>query len=87
MPDITTLKISRKTKARLDNLKEHKRESYEEVIQKILYVLNRIRKDPISGNKLLGKIDNNIRRRNKQVKEIKQELNQEQNLQHNKGSH
>lgn len=75
--EITTLKISKKTKARLDNLKEHKRESYEEVIQKILYVLNRIRKDPISGNKVLSKIDNTIRRRSKQVKEIRRELREE----------
>ena len=39
-------------------------------------VLNRIRKDPVSGNRLLGKIDANIRRRQsyfKQVKEEKQE--------------
>jgi len=77
--NITTLKINKKTKARLDNLKEHKRESYEEVIRKILYVLNRIRKDPISGNKLLEKIDSDIRRRQKHMKEIKKELDQEQN--------
>lgn len=58
----TTIKISKKTKQRLDNLKEHQRETYDQVIKKILYILNRIRKDPISGNRLLGKIDVNIRR-------------------------
>lgn len=68
----TTIKINKKTKQRLDNLKEHKRESYEEIIRKILYLLNQIRKDPISGNKVLGKIDSNIKRRGLYVKEIKQ---------------
>ncbi len=56
----TTIKISKKTKQRLDNLKEYKRESYEDVIIKILHILNQIRKDPVSGNRLLGKIDGNI---------------------------
>ena len=67
----TTIKISKKTKQRLDNLKEHRRESYEEVIIKILHILNQIRKDPISGNRLLGKIDANIRRGNMYFKDAK----------------
>ena len=61
--DKTTIKINRKTKQRLDNLKEHKRETYEETIRKILYILNRIRKDPISANRVLGNIDANIKRK------------------------
>lgn len=61
MAKITTIKLEEETKKRLDNLKEHKRETYEEVIRKILFILNKIRKDPISANRLLSKIDNNIK--------------------------
>ncbi len=67
--DNTTIKISRKTKERLDNLKEYKEESYEEILKKMLYILNLIRKSPELGNKALGHIDKNIKR--------KQEIDQE----------
>ena len=60
---ITTIKIEGETKERLERLKEHKRETYNEVIKKILYILNQIRKDPVSANRILGKIDSNIRRK------------------------
>jgi len=61
--DNTTIKITKKTKQRLDNLKENSRETYEEILKKILYILNLIRRDPIIGNKLLNNIDNNIKRK------------------------
>ena len=64
MVKITTIKLEGETKTRLDNLKEHKRETYEEVIRKILFILNKIRKDPVSANRLLSKIDNNIKGKN-----------------------
>jgi len=59
----TTIKLSNKTKERLDNLKEYSKESYEEVLKKILHILNQIRKDPLSGNRLLTNIDKNIKRK------------------------
>lgn len=71
MPPITTIKLEKQTKSRLERLKEHERETYDQVIKKILYILNRIRKDPISGNRFLGKIDANIRRRQSYFKEDK----------------
>lgn len=61
MAKITTIKLDEETKARLDHLKEYKRETYEEVIRKILFILNKIRKDPISANRVLSKIDRNIK--------------------------
>ena len=61
MVKITTIKLEDETKSRLDNLKEHKRETYEEVIRKILFILNKIRKDPVSANRLLSKIDRNVK--------------------------
>ena len=69
---ITTIKIQKQTKARLEHLKEHERETYEQVIRKILYILNRTRKDPVSANRLLSRIDNSIKRKfihNKKQKE------------------
>ena len=70
MKDISTIKLEKETKARLERLKEHERETYNQVIKKILYILSRIRKDPISGNRLLGRIDANIRKKEKYYKEI-----------------
>ncbi len=35
MPNITTIRISRRTKEILDNLKQHKKESYEDVIGRL----------------------------------------------------
>ena len=52
---MTTLKISKKTKNRLDNLKEYRRESYEEIIQKILEILNMCKIQPAKAQaRLIG---------------------------------
>lgn len=58
-----TIKLEKQTKARLEHLKEHERETYDQVIKKVLYVLNKIRKDPVSANRILQNIDKNIRRK------------------------
>lgn len=42
----TTIKLSRATKGRLDNLKVFKRESYEDILQNILSILNICRINP-----------------------------------------
>lgn len=63
MKDITTIKLKQETKARLSRLKEHERETFEEVIRKVLFILNRVRKDPISANRLLTRIDKNIKKK------------------------
>ena len=73
MNNITTIKLEKETKARLARLKEHERETFDQVIKKILYVLNQIRKDPVSGNRLLGRIDGNIKRRQVYFKENKEQ--------------
>lgn len=46
MTDSTTIKLSKKTKERLDRLREYKNESYEEVIVKILDIFNLYRVNP-----------------------------------------
>ena len=64
-----TIKLEKQTKARLEHLKEHERETYNQVIKKILYILNRSRKDPVSANRILQNIDKNIRRKKGYSKE------------------
>lgn len=52
---ITTIKIDKTTKFRLDRLKIHKKESYDEIIQKILYILNLCKANPTAAKaKLIG---------------------------------
>ncbi len=68
----TTIKISRETKQRLDNLKEHEKESYNEIIRKILYILNLIRKNPSLGNNALNKIDKTIKWKEAYSKQVNQ---------------
>ncbi len=68
MKDITTIKLQKETKTRLENLKEHERETYEQVIKKILYILNQIRKNPETANKILKRIDGNIKRKERYLK-------------------
>jgi hypothetical protein len=55
--DITTIKISRETKQRLEKLREYKKESYEEVIKKILSILNMIKIEPERAKFALNRID------------------------------
>jgi len=55
--DITTIKLQKTTKDRLDKLKLYKRESYEEVIQSVLEILNIVRTDPERARAKLVSID------------------------------
>jgi len=54
---ITTVKIDRETKARLDKLKVHPKESYDEIIQKILFILNLCKANPEEARGRLIAID------------------------------
>ncbi|MBU3912801.1 MAG: hypothetical protein KKB21_01820 [Nanoarchaeota archaeon] len=63
---ITTIKISSETKERLDHLKEFERESYDEIIRKMLFILNTIRSNPESAQGILKGIDLKLKR-NQQV--------------------
>ena len=56
--EITTIKLTKKTKGRLEKLKLHKKESYEEVLQKILNILNTCRVNPHKAKEILLEIDN-----------------------------
>jgi hypothetical protein len=79
MDKITTIKLNRKTKERLDKLKEYRRESYDEVLEKILDVLNIIISDPDRARAKLSSIERQRRSlekskvkktKNKQIKKV-----------------
>jgi hypothetical protein len=53
---ITTIKLSKETKKRLDSLREYKKESYDEILGKILSVLNMCKLDPLKARRILGQI-------------------------------
>ncbi len=70
-PNITTIKLDKETKSRLDKLKVHPKESYDEILQKILYILNlcksgsneaRARLLAIDKAKYLNSIKNEIKK-------------------------
>lgn len=44
--EITTIKLHKKTKERLEKLRVYKRESYDEILGKILDLLNLVRQEP-----------------------------------------
>lgn len=54
---ITTIKLSTETKARLDHLRLYRRETYEELLQKILEILNLCRVSPERARARLLSID------------------------------
>lgn len=62
MTEITTLKLDKETKERLEKLREHKRETYDELIRKILYVLNTVREEPDKARGILEFIDEKRKR-------------------------
>ena len=52
---ITTIKLKNETKDRLDKLRIHKRESYDEILQSMLNILNTCRVNPERARaKLIG---------------------------------
>ncbi len=44
--ETTTIKVNHSTKAELDKFREYKNESYEEVIQKILFIAKNVAEEP-----------------------------------------
>lgn len=65
---ITTIKLEKETKERLDHLKEYKRETYEEILQKMLEILNICRFNPERARARLIAIDRQKRRQNRQTR-------------------
>lgn len=61
--EITTIKIRKKTKTRLDNLKEYRRETYDEILEKIFEILNLSKVNPERARSRLLDLD----RKNKKI--------------------
>ena len=57
MNKITTIKLQRETKERLEKLREHPRETADQLLRKILWVLSTARKDPTHAQEVLDRID------------------------------
>lgn len=53
---ITTIKLEKNTKIRLDSLKEYERETYDEVIKKTLNIINITIKNPMAGARIFRNI-------------------------------
>jgi len=54
---ITTIKIEKETKQRLEKLREYKKESYDEILRKILGILNVVKIEPEKSRRILERID------------------------------
>jgi hypothetical protein len=67
---ITTIKLLNATKARLDGLKEYERETYDEVLNKILNIVNIAIRNPLAG----AKIFSNIKRKKIGKQKIQEKL-------------
>jgi len=53
---ITTIKLQEETKSRLDKLRENRNESYDDILRKILYVLNTTRDEPMKARSILERV-------------------------------
>ena len=76
---ITTIKLLEETKQRLEKLREHKRESYDDILRKILYILNVVREDPEKSKKILERIDDLRHRMFEEEKRQAEDLEREMN--------
>lgn len=59
---ITTIKLEKATKERLDHLKEHEKESYEDIVKKSINILSICRTKPLLASKILRDIEANKKR-------------------------
>ncbi|MDO8564054.1 MAG: hypothetical protein Q7R87_03535 [Nanoarchaeota archaeon] len=73
---ITTIKLSNQTKSRIDHLKRYPRESYEEILIRLLEILSVTRANPerarISLIKLEREHRKNVRNKNQNKKDNKE---------------
>ena len=77
---ITTIKLLEETKLRIEKLREHKRESYDDILKKILYILNTARDSPEKAKKILERISELRRRMLEEERKQKEDLEKENQL-------
>lgn len=61
--EITTIKLSKKSKDRLDKFKVYSRETYEEVLLSMIDILNLCRQSPEQARQRLSQLDQQRRQR------------------------
>jgi len=69
---ITTIKLNRETKDRVDKFRVYRRETYDEILQKLLEILNLCRVNPDRARARLISIDRQKRRPSRQSRELKE---------------
>lgn len=57
MASITTIKVYSKTKISLNEFKEYDKESYDQILKKLLYLAHIIRQNPELGRKFLEEVE------------------------------
>lgn len=72
----TTIKLSKFTKQRLDKLKEYKRETYEEILQKMLGIITLCRIDPERARVRLLSVESKKKRSQIPMRLLKQRMKQ-----------
>jgi len=77
---ITTIKLLEETKFRIEKLRENKRESYDEILRKILYILNTARDSPEKAKRILERISELRNRMLGEEREQKEDLKKENKL-------
>ena len=77
---ITTIKLLEETKLRIEKLREHKRESYDDILRKILYVLNTARESPEKAKRILERIADLRRRMIEEERQQQEDLENENQL-------
>jgi hypothetical protein len=65
--EITTVKLLHETKSRLDKLRIHKRETYDEILQRVLGILNLARINPERAQVRLRVIEKRTRRKDRAI--------------------
>ena len=61
----TTIKIHKDTKTEIDQFREYKNESYDEVLRKLLYIVKSIKKDPELSKEAINAIESARKRMDK----------------------
>ena len=77
---ITTIKLFEETKLRVEKLREHKGESYDDILRKILYILNTARDSPERAKLVLEKISESRARMIEEETKQKEDLEKENQL-------
>jgi hypothetical protein len=77
---ITTIKLLNETKLRIEKLRQHKRESYDDILKKILYVLNVARDSPDKAKRILEKISDLRTKMFEEEKQQKEDLEKEKKI-------